>query len=449
MMRPSSEREMRKSAMVLLVALLHPGAALAADGQILKVNPWMILPFILLLLAIALAPFLHRYGWEKYYPLVALGLGFFVFSYYVLYVDVGRMMESMGDYFSFIVLIGSLYVAAGGIFLHTERHATPFMNTWMLAAGALAANVLGTTGASMLLIRPFVRINRPRIRGFHVVFFIFIVSNVGGALTPIGDPPLFLGYLNGVPFHWTIRKLWHIWLLGVILILVLFFLIDSLSYARWVREKHHRVHGTRFQLMGTQNFVFLFIILAAVFAATPVREFIMIAAAAAAYRFARKDALRANRFTFAPIREVAILFAGIFATMVPALDWLSLNAHRLGINTPGQFFWTSGILSSFLDNAPTYLNFLSASMGLHHLTLGNPEHMKILLAEHAEFLQAISIGAVFFGANTYIGNGPNFMVKAIAEHAGVECPSFFGYILRYSLPVLMPIFALVWFLFFR
>ena len=175
----------------------------------------------------------------------------------------------------------------------------------------------------------------------------------------------------------------------------------------------------------------------------------MIAAAAAAHRFAVKDALRANEFSFAPIREVAILFAGIFATMVPALDWLALNADRLGIRHPGQFYWASGTLSSFLDNAPTYLNFLAAALGLHNLSLGNPEHMRMFIAEHGQFLKAISVASVFFGANTYIGNGPNFMVKSIAEHAGVECPTFFGYMFKYSIPILIPIFALIWFLFFR
>jgi Na+/H+ antiporter NhaD/arsenite permease-like protein len=181
----------------------------------------------------------------------------------------------------------------------------------------------------------------------------------------------------------------------------------------------------------------------------PVREIIMITAEAAAYRFADKKALRANEFTFTPIKEVAILFAGIFDTMVPALDWLASNADRIGLRTPGGYYWASGILSSFLDNAPTYLTFLSAAMGLHHLTLGDPGHMNILISRHAGFLQAISVAAVFFGAITYVGNGPNFMVKSIAEHAGVKCPSFLGYIFRYSLPVLIPVFLLVWYLFFR
>jgi Na+/H+ antiporter NhaD/arsenite permease-like protein len=426
-----------------------PDQALTANVTPLPVSAWLMFPFAILLLSIGLAPFLRRSWWEKYYPVVSIGLGLFVFACYCLFLDYHRMVGIFIEYVSFIVLIGSLFVASGGIFLHTERHATPWMNTLLLAAGALVSNIIGTTGASMLLIRPFLRINRPRIRGFHVVFFIFVVSNMGGALTPIGDPPLFLGYLNGVPFHWTLQSLWHIWLLALGLVLAVFFLVDTRSYRMWAAEKHRHVRGAGFELRGSRGFFFLLIILAAVFAKTPVREIIMITAAAAAHRFATKEALRANEFTFAPIREVAILFAGIFATMVPALDWLALNAHRLGMRTPGEFFWSSGILSSFLDNAPTYLNFLSAAMGLHGLALGNLEQMKILLSRHAGLLQAISVGAVFFGATTYIGNGPNFMVKSIAEHAGVKCPSFFAYIFRYSLPVLIPIFVLIWLLFFR
>ena len=301
----------------------------------------------------------------------------------------------------------------------------------------------------MLLIRPFLRMNKQRVRGFHVVFFIFVVSNIGGALTPIGDPPLFLGYLNGVPFRWTIVNVWPIWLLALSLVLGIFFAVDTLYYRKYLAGGHRPVKGTRFHLMGSHNFIFLLIILAAVFAPMPVRELIMLCAAIAAYRFASKEALQKNEFSFTPIKEVAILFAGIFATMVPALDWLALNADRIGIRSPGGFYWASGILSSVLDNAPTYLNFLSAAMGLHGLMLSNPDQVQILIAQHGQFLLAISVGAVFFGANTYIGNGPNFMVKSIAEHTGVDCPSFFGYVFKYSLPVLMPVFALVWFLFFR
>jgi Na+/H+ antiporter NhaD/arsenite permease-like protein len=409
----------------------------------------MMLPFIALLLTIAIAPFANRRWWERHYPKVSLGLGFAVLSYYSFLIDYRRMLETGLDYFSFISLIGSLFVAAGGILIHTERRATPALNTLILGVGAVLSNILGTTGASMLLIRPFIRINRQRFSGFHLAFFIFAVSNIGGALTPIGDPPLLIGYLKGVPFHWTILSIWRIWLLALILLLALFYALDSISYRRWNALHQHPAAPGRIHVHGGRNFVFLLIILAAVFTTTPAREIIMIAAAAAAYRFARKDALRANEFSFEPIREVAILFAGIFATMVPALDWLNLNAPRFGLTTPGQFYWSSGLLSSVLDNAPTYLNFLSAALGLHGLALDDPGQIALLIARHSRFLLAISVGCVFFGAATYIGNGPNFMVKSIAEHLGIKCPSFFGFILRYSLPILSPLFLLIWFVFFR
>jgi Na+/H+ antiporter NhaD/arsenite permease-like protein len=432
-----------------LLLLTAPGYGAAAQTTIPPVELWLTAPFVLLLAAIALGPFVHRERWERFYPAVSIGLGFAVAAYYSINLDYHRMLAAAAEYASFIALIGSLFVAAGGIYLHAERHATPFSNVTLLAIGAVAANLLGTTGASMLLIRPFVRINKPRIRPYHVVFFIFIVSNMGGALTPIGDPPLFLGYLYGVPFHWTLKTLWPVWLLANGLVLATFFVTDLVSYSRWLGAGHRPAKGSMLEIRGLQNFVFLFIILASVFATSPVREVIMVAAAFASYRFARKEALRANGFTFAPIREVAILFAGIFATMVPALDWLALNAPRLGLNTPGGFYWASGTLSSVLDNAPTYLNFLSAALGLHGLVPGNHEHIRILVESHAGYLKAISIGSVFFGAMTYIGNGPNFMVKSIAESAGVECPSFMAYVLRYSLPILLPVFTLVWFVFFR
>ena len=440
---------MRIRCLVVTLCLAAPTDTFATANHIPPVKGWMVLPFVVLLLAFAILPLACRDWWERHYSHVSLGLGFAVFAYYSLALDLHRMLDTAVEYVSFITLIGSLFVAASGIFLHTERHATPLMNTILLLVGSVVSNLLGTTGASMLLIRPFIRMNRQRIRGFHVVFFIFLISNIGGALTPIGDPPLFLGYLNGVPFHWTILQVWDIWLFALGLVLGLFFVFDTLSYRRWLSEGHHPVRGTKFDLQGAHNFIFLLIILAAVFVRTPWRELIMAGSAFAAYHFADRRALRANEFTFIPIKEVAILFAGIFATMVPALDWLALNAERLRIRTPGAFYWATGGLSSFLDNAPTYLNFLSAAMGLHGLVLGNPEHIRILIAEHGRFLLAVSVGAVFFGANTYIGNGPNFMVKSIAEHAGVKCPSFFGYMMKYSIPILIPVFALVWFIFFR
>jgi Na+/H+ antiporter NhaD/arsenite permease-like protein len=359
----------------------------------------------------------------------------------------------------------------------------------MLFAGAVLSNLIGTTGASMLLIRPFLRLNRGRLRPYHVVFFIFVVSNVGGALTPIGDPPLFLGFLRGVPFFWTVTHIWYVWLPTLLLILGVFYVLDRRNPAESVRERaavlgdpdvepgeytdvpvvHTRRHVA---VEGKRGFVWLGVVIACVFLDPNVvgwvpdlrellhvpfglREVLLLAVAFAAYRTARPEALRGNAFTFAPMAEVAWLFVGIFLTMPPALELIRVfasgNADALGATA---FYFGTGVLSSFLDNAPTYLSFLAAAMGKFGLDVNAPADVAAFAAPHlgaAEswyYLQAISVAAVFWGAMTYIGNGPNFMVKAIAEEAGVACPSFVGYVARYSLPVLLPIYLLVWLVFF-
>lgn len=421
---------------------------------ILPVTPLMIIPFALLLLSIAVIPLINKEWWDKNYSIPSFGFGIITVIYYIFFLkNASRMAYTGIEYISFITLIGSLFVVAGGIHITIRGRSTPHTNVIMLAVGAIVSNLLGTTGASMLLIRPYLKANKYRLTGYHVVFFIFIVSNIGGALTPIGDPPLFLGYLKGVPFFWLIGKAWHIWAVTIGLILIIFYFTDLVNYRKVRGKLREKVEakGEEAKISGLHNIIFLLIILLAVFINEPklLREAIMIAAAIGSYFLTKKEVHEQNDFNFLPIKEVAILFAGIFATMVPCLDWLELNAEKLGIKTPGQFYWSTGILSSVLDNAPTYLNFLSASFGLHNLQLDNYSHMKIFLDEHWRYLQAISIGAVFFGANTYIGNGPNFMVKSISEQAGAECPSFFGYIIKYSLPILIPIFALVWWMFFR
>ena len=412
------------------------------------------------------------------------------------------MMQTGTEYFSFIVLIGSLFIVSGGIHLRISGKSTPYANVALLAIGAVAANFFGTTGASMILIRPFLRANRYRLHSFHVVFFIFVVSNIGGALTPVGDPPLFLGYLRGVPFFWMVESAWQIWLLGIGIVLAVFFVIDYFSFQKFESSKarvpeselHEKVEAD-----GLPNIFFLAVILAASFVEHPqfVSEFLMVAAAAGSYFSTKKEIHVKNDFNFAPLQEVAILFVGIFVTMVPALDWLEVHAASTGMRTPGAFFWGTGALSSILDNAPAYLNFLSASIGLfvndnivHQVNLLVVSHgsdIATLGGAHADevritlrcalkisfrpgrggqctafchsiimsdrqprfYVKAISIGAVFFGACTYIGNGPNFMVKSIAEQSGVVMPSFFGYIGRYTVPILLPTFALIWFLFFR
>jgi Na+/H+ antiporter NhaD/arsenite permease-like protein len=422
----------------------------------------MVAPFVILLLAIAFMPFIHKHHWENHYPEVSIGLGLVTVLYYLIVLHNGlRMVASMIEYVKFMALIGSLFVVAGGIHINMTGRSTPAINTGMLALGAILANFIGTTGASMVLIRPFLRINKYRIAPYHVVFFIFIVSNIGGVLTPIGDPPLFLGYLNGVPFLWLLKipQVVLAWLLCVGALLALFFVLDTRNFNRHgIAPAHEPAAVRRIEVKGARNFVWLAAIIGLVLlqkiagrwgaAASAV---LMIGVAIVAHRFGGRDARRENEFDFAPLREVGFLFAGVFATMVPALDLLERHAASLGITTVRQFFWGSGVLSSLLDNVPTYLNFLTAAFGLQHLSLGNPSHMQTVLADPLlwKYIVAVSLGSVFFGACTYIGNGPNFMVKSIAESSGVKCPSFFGYTIRYTLPILIPLFALISWLFIR
>ncbi|MDE3100470.1 MAG: sodium:proton antiporter [Verrucomicrobiota bacterium] len=413
-------------------------------------NPWMILPFVLLLGAIALAPLLARDWWARHYPKIALGVGAVTLAYYLFVLRApDRVLEVAHDYVCFIVLIGSLFVVSGGIHIRVKGEATPPVNVVFLFIGAVLANVLGTTGASMLLIRPWIRMNKYRVTAHHVVFFIFVVANVGGCLTPIGDPPLFLGYLQGIPFWWVAKQCWPMWLTGVGLLLAMFYIVDRRNFARAPREIRgmETAHET-WQFDGLPNLFFLAVILGAVFVRKPVflREGIMAAAALGSYFTTARGVHEANRFHFHPLQEVAILFIGIFATMIPALDWLELNARSLlGAHpAPGVFLFGTGLLSSVLDNAPTYLSFLSALFG----TSGAKEIGELIRGETLN-LAAISIGAVFLGAATYIGNGPNFMVKAIADHEKVHTPTFPGFVLKFTLPFLMPVLLAVWWIFFR
>lgn len=487
----------------LAFMLVIPGVLLAEDGGMaVAVSPWMIIPFVALLLSIAVAPFINKHWWEHNYPFVAGALGLIPVLYYLLVLHAPmRLVHTLEEYISFIVLIGSLFVVAGGIHIRIRGKSEPLSNVFLLAIGAVLANIVGTTGASMILIRPYLRANKYRIHPYHVVFFIFAVSNMGGALTPIGDPPLFLGYLKGVPFFWVLEELWEYWLFGMGLLLAVFYVIDLRSFRALpaAERKEADKHPEEGSVEGMQNIFFLAVILVAVFITDPpfVREALMAVAAAGSYFTTKKAIHEKNDFNFLPIKEVAILFVGIFATMIPALDWLEMNATVLGIRSEGQFYWATGFLSSFLDNAPTYLNFLSAQIGLfvtpdvvtavqglvhakagiasaipanvapdvlaayqtllrHHYDLiagGSVPVSDIavcyIIGNHPVHLESISIAAVFFGACTYIGNGPNFMVKSIAEQAGVACPSFFGYIVRYSLPILVPIFTLLWFIHFH
>jgi Na+/H+ antiporter NhaD/arsenite permease-like protein len=402
------------------------------------------LPFAGLLLSIAILPLAAPHFWES--NLRKLGVAALLGApVLVLYLRAHpqALVHTAGDYVSFLVLLGGLFVISGGIFLEGDLEATPRTNAAFLGLGALLASFVGTTGASMLLIRPLLQTNRERRHVAHtVVFFIFLVSNIGGCLTPLGDPPLFLGYLQGVPFAWTLR-LFVPWLFTVGLVLAVYAVWDRRAHATETRVdlKRDFYEVRPLRIAGKENLVLLLGVLAAVaFLEAPWREAAIVALSVLSYARTDPELRRANRFTFHPILEVAALFAGIFVTMLPALDLLRARGAELGVREPWQFFWATGALSSFLDYAPTYLTFLALAQGL-----GLPAD--VVGVPHA-ILAAISLGAVFMGANSYIGNGPNFMVRSIAEERGVRMPSFGGYML-YSVGVLIPIFLLVTVVFFR
>ncbi|HKP39304.1 MAG TPA: sodium:proton antiporter [Pyrinomonadaceae bacterium] len=462
--------------------------------------PLLILPFIALLALIALGPLLFPIWWGKHYPKAAFGLAAITLCYYLFFLPPTAretVQHTAFEYLGFIALIGSLYVVAGGIHINVKGEATPGKNVLFLAIGAIASNLLGTTGASMLMIRPWIRMNKYRVTAHHIVFFIFIVSNVGGCLTPIGDPPLFLGYLKGIPFFWVAEHCWPMWLVGTGLLLLMFYAVDRKNYVKAPRAVRAEAAEPPdvFRVQGLPNMLFLALVLLAVFLPPFIREGVMLIAALGSWFCTHEHIHKANHFDFHPIKEVAILFIGIFATMMPALDWLQRNAHAFGTPTPALYYWGTGILSSTLDNAPTYLSFLSAAFGsfvddqaitqiLHLVQSGSVDlssaseqvraaygglqkyypaalaaktvsreqvEMAFLLGNAGlnQYIVAISVGAVFFGANTYIGNGPNFMVKAIADQQKVHTPTFLGFIFRYTLPYMLPILLLIWLIFFR
>ena len=440
----------------MMTAILPPLLA-AASTHVLP-SPWMVLPFAALLLCIALMPLFAAHFWEHHYPKVAVGLGLITGSYYLFALhDSHAVMHSITEYLGFMSLIGSLYVISGGINIRVKGEATPFVNVVFLLIGAIISNVIGTTGASMLLIRPWIRMNKYRITAYHIVFFIFIVSNVGGCLTPIGDPPLFLGFLRGVPFWWVIGHVWQAWILCVALLLAVFYALDIRNFKRAPKEVAARETAQEtWMFRGMKNVIFLLLVLVGVFLPQEWRigndalhitvgSLLMLAAAVTSYFTTKREIHEANHFNFHPVQEVGWLFIGIFLTMIPALQLLG-SGQGMQLTTPLQVYFASGTLSAFLDNAPTYLTFLAAEMGHFGLDVGSKADVLKFLDEgsgHPAFVVAISLGAVFFGAGSYIGNGPNFMVKAISEKSHVKTPSFLGYLLGFSLPILVPILAVV------
>ena len=476
----------RASTLLAALALLGvPALASAPSGgggaMGVEMPLWSLIPFAGILLCIAILPLVAGHWWEHNKNRAIISALFAVpTAGYMLMTYGGDGATVLGhhihEYVSFICLLGSLFIITGGIYIRGSLAGTPLVNTGILAIGAGIASIIGTTGASVLLIRPLLRANAPRQNKVHiVVFFIFIVSNCGGLLTPLGDPPLFLGFLKGVPFGWTMN-LWKEWLLVNGVLLLVFNFWDQRVLAKEELERpgsqlEEVQKHEPFGIEGGLNFLWLAGVVFAIYGSGSglfnggkpwpigVQEGLMVLFAVLAWFTTKSSNRAANKFSWVPIIEVAVLFAGIFVCMAPALEILNAwgKGDRLiagmgfGMTQPWQYFWGTGALSSFLDNAPTYLTFAATASGQAGIAVEGSTYLGELLAKGdaaQKLMMAISCGAVFMGANTYIGNGPNFMVKAIAEENGVKMPGFFGY-MAYSLGILIPLFVIVTVAFFR
>lgn len=465
------------SASALLACLLFPLAASAADLDGSTLSALWGIPFIGLLLSIAVGPLLFSHFWHHHFGKIALAWSVaFLLPFAMVFGShsavAGAVHAMLAEYIPFIALLMALFVVAGGICVRGNLHGTPALNTGLLALGTLLASFMGTTGASMLLIRPLIRANDNRKHAVHiVVFFIFLVANAGGSLTPLGDPPLFLGFLKGVDFFWTMQHIFPETLFVCISLLAIFYLIDRHYYHNKEEEFAPALDptpdsGIRFE--GKLNFILLLVVIGLVLMSglwksgisfsvmgTPVelqnllRDVALIGVTLVSLWVTPKSARAGNDFSWGPIQEVAKLFAGIFVTIIPVIAMLragesgAFGAVVRAVTGPdGQpndamYFWVTGLLSSFLDNAPTYLVFFNTASG----------DAQTLMTTMATTLAAISAGAVFMGANSYIGNAPNMMVKAIAEERGIKMPSFFGY-MAWSFGILIPLFAIMTFIFF-
>lgn len=423
-----------------------------------QVELWMLIPFALMLLTIAVAPLVIEHWWENNSNKLIVSLVLAIpTAIYLACIGLGSNVEHqlLYDYVPFIVLLLSLFVVTGGIHVSGDVTATPAVNTLVLAVGFLIASFMGTTGAAMLMIRPLLSINSQRVHKTHtVMFFIALVANCGGVLTPLGDPPLFLLYLRGASFGWFMRLVSE-WLFVGAILLVLYALLDWYYIRKEPAEMRERDRNEiePIRIAGCINFLYLAGVIASVVFLNEsyipamgdhhapiymrfLREIALLAIVGLSLATTKRDVREKNHFEWGPIAEVAILFIGIFTTMTPALLYLNEHAASLGLTKAWQFFYSTGLLSSFLDNAPTAVAFHTVASGLPQMAgayvAGIPEVL----------LKAVALGAVFFGAMTYIGNGPNFMVKAIAESEGIRMPSFFGYMFRFSLIVLLPVYIL-------
>lgn len=470
-------------ALLIAAVSCSPFSILAAAGSespAAKVPIWFCVPFAGLLLCIAIFPLVKAAWWEKHQPLVvAFWCLLFICPFAITFgadMAAETILECMlNDYLTFIVLLFGLFCVAGNISFEGDLAGSPRMNVVFLALGTFLSSCIGTTGASMLMVRPVIKMNSWRKRKSHImVFFIFLISNIGGCLTPIGDPPLLMGFMRGIPFFWSLHLL-PMLLVNMIVLLTIFYFIDKHNYRKDIAEGMRpdiSKPGTNIRLEGAHNIIYLIMIITAVILSgflpslpvfsnadgavrgislggvvlgfpSIIEIIIILLAAFLSFRTSDPQNRIKNHFTWGAIREVAVLFVGIFITMQPALMILKAAGPELGISRPFQMFWSTGLLSSFLDNTPTYLVFLTTAGSLG-FTEGIATTVGII---PAQLLTAISCGAVFMGANTYIGNAPNFMVKSISDENGIRMPSFFGYLLR-SLTFLIPVFVLDMLLFF-
>jgi len=438
---------------------------------------WSAIPFVGILLSIAIFPLVAPHFWHHHFPKISAAWAL-IFAIPFLIIYKGHAVYEilhiyLVDYIPFIILLWGLFTISGGIYVKGTLRGTPILNTFLILIGTALASWVGTTGAAMIMIRPLLRANAERKHKVHlIIFFIFLVANIGGTLTPLGDPPLFLGFLHGVSFFWTLGLFPELLIVAIIL-LAMFYIWDTILYKKEGLTMDTGKEKEPLKIEGAFNFIFLLGVVGGVlfsgiaqlgevnifgvhvFIQSICRDFWIVLMGLLSLKFTAKAIREENEFSWFPIQEVAYLFAGIFMTIIPALAILkageqgAMAALIQAVETPKQFFWVTGTLSSFLDNAPTYLTFFNTAMG--KLGLTEPAIREAFAAgtistsypEFEKLLVGISLGAVFMGANTYIGNAPNFMVKSIAEESGIKMPSFFGYMFKYSIPILIPVFFII------
>ncbi|MBD3169673.1 MAG: sodium:proton antiporter [candidate division Zixibacteria bacterium] len=483
----------RLTLLIILLSLFIPLAAQASDAEGITTLPeaehtdigselplWSIIPFVGILLSIAILPLLAPVFWEHHFPKISFAWALVFAIPFLFFYRVDAIHEIVHiyiiDYIPFIILLWGLFTASGGILVRGTMAGSPKVNLTFLIIGTILASWMGTTGASMLLIRPLIRANRKRNYKMHtIIFFIFLVSNIGGSLTPLGDPPLFLGFLHGVPFFWTFNLFPHMSVLALMLFAI-YYVVDMILYKKETRQIENE-NPEPIKVEGIHNLIFLAGIMGAVLLSgvweagemnvlgihvgiqNITRDVLIVAMGLFSLWTTSKKIRSDNEFTWFPIKEVAYLFAGIFMTIIPALAMLKAGTHGpLGfiveiVREPSHYFWITGSLSAFLDNAPTYLTFYNLAEG--RLGIADADVASILngalngnYAVFIDYLKAISAGAVFFGAVTYIGNAPNFMVRSISEESKIKMPSFFGYML-WSVGILVPLFILITLIFFR